>query len=354
VPTQLVMGNTAVVIGALYAGCQGFFGYPITPASEVSHMAAELFPRLGREFLQAESETAAINMMYGAAATGSRSMTASSGPGMSLMQEGLSFLAAAELPCVVVNIMRAGPGLGNIGPEQSDYNQAVKGGGHGDYHCLVLAPNSIQEMCDFTIWAFDLAFKYRNPAILLADGVLGQMKETLRLPETSLRPETDPRWAVAGTPETRGNLITSIYLDFDILEKLNMALQEKYARIEETESRAETYLTEDADLIFVAYGISSRIARTAVDVCRREGRRVGLFRPLTLYPFPRAQIQALAQQRRPSFLCVEMSNGQLAADVRLAMECRRPVEVLFRLGGNLPPAEDVAARACRMLDSVKG
>jgi 2-oxoisovalerate ferredoxin oxidoreductase alpha subunit len=344
------MGNTAVVIGALYAGCQGFFGYPITPASEVSHGAAELFPRLGREFLQAESETAAINMIYGAAATGSRAMTASSGPGMSLMQEGLSFLAAAELPCVVVDIMRAGPGLGNIGPEQSDYNQAVNGGGHGDYHNLVVAPNSVQEMCDFTIWAFELAFRYRTPAIVLADGVLGQMMENLRLPETPLRPEVDTSWAVAGTPETRPNLITSIYLDFDALEKRNMALLEKYARIERSEAKAETYLTDDAELVLVAYGISSRIARTAVDACRRAGQRVGLFRPLTLYPFPSAQLQALAGDRARLFLCVEMSNGQLAQNVTLAIRFQRPVEVVFRLGGNLPQAEDVVARARQMLD----
>ena len=213
--TKLVKGNTAVVIGALYAGSDCFFGYPITPASEILHEASKYFPMLGRKFVQAESEEASINMCYGAAAAGHRVFTASSGPGVSLMQEGVSYIAGAQLPTVIVDIMRAGPGLGNIGPEQSDYNQVVKGGGHGNYRCIVLAPNSVQEMCDFTMLAFKLADKWRNPVYVLADGVLGQMIEPLRFPEEALQPKTDTSWAVAGTAETRKNLITSIFLDFD-------------------------------------------------------------------------------------------------------------------------------------------
>ena len=231
--SQLVAGNSAVIVGALYAGCDCFFGYPITPASEILHEASRYFPMVDRKFVQAESEEAAINMVYGAAAAGHRVLAASSGPGMSLKQEGITYLAGAELPCVIVDICRAGPGLGNIGPEQSDYNQACKSGGHGCYHNIVLAPASVQEMCDLTRKGFDLAFKYRNPVVILADGVLGHMVEPLEFPKEALLPSIDTTWAVAGRAETRGNLITSIMLNFDDLEKHNYKLQEKYERIKE-------------------------------------------------------------------------------------------------------------------------
>jgi 2-oxoisovalerate ferredoxin oxidoreductase alpha subunit len=339
--SKLVKGNTAVVIGALYAGSDCFFGYPITPASEILHEASRYFPMLGRKFVQAESEEASINMCYGAAAAGHRTFTASSGPGVSLMQEGISYMAGAELPAVIVDIMRAGPGLGNIGPEQSDYNQVVKGGGHGNYRCIVLAPNSVQEMCDATIKAFELADKWRTPAYVLADGVLGQMIEPLRFPEKAISPNNDKDWAVAATPETRKNLITSIFLDFDQLEAFNNRLQEKYAAIEAAEVLFEEKMTEDAEIILVAYGISSRICESAVDKSRAQGLKVGLFRPKTLFPFPKKQLQALAARPGVTFISVEMSNGQLADDIRLAINCACPVELVSRLGGNLLTLDQV-------------
>ncbi|AKB18255.1 MULTISPECIES: 3-methyl-2-oxobutanoate dehydrogenase subunit VorB [unclassified Methanosarcina] len=332
--TQLIKGNSAVIVGALYAGCDCFFGYPITPASEILHDASSYFPKIGRKFVQAESEEAAINMVFGGASAGHRVMTSSSGPGISLMQEGVSYLAGAELPCVLVDVMRAGPGLGNIGPEQADYNQVVKGGGHGNYRTIVLAPNSVQEMCDFTMKAFELAFKYRNPAVVLADGVLGQMIESLEFPKKALSPKIDANWAVNGTAETRPNLITSIFLDFNELGQFNEKLQAKYEVIMQNEVDYEEYMTEDASIVLVSYGISSRICRSAVDLARQAGIKVGLFRPKTLFPFPEAQLKALAD-KGCSFISVEMSNGQMIDDIRLAIRCSQPVELVNRMGGNL-------------------
>lgn len=332
-PAQLVEGNSAVIVGAMYAGCDCFFGYPITPASEILQEASKYFPMIGRKFVQAESEEAAINMVYGAAAAGHRVLAASSGPGMSLKQEGISYIAGAELPCVIVDIVRAGPGLGNIGPEQSDYNQAVKGGGHGSYKNIVLAPNSVQEMCDFTIKAFDLAFKYRNPVVILADGVLGHMIEPLEFPKTAIEHHIDTSWAVAGSEATMKNLVTSIALDFNELEEHNVKLQAKYDRIQESEVEREEYRTEDADVILVSYGISSRIANSAVDAARKEGIKAGLFRPITLFPFPWDELKALAD-RGCSFISVEMSNGQMRDDIRLATGCK-DVALVSRYGGNL-------------------
>ncbi len=340
--TELAKGNSAVIIGALYAGCECYFGYPITPASEVLHDASKYFPQAGRKFVQAESEEAAINMVYGAASTGSRVMTASSGPGISLKCEGISYLAGAELPAVIVDVQRAGPGLGNIGPEQGDYNQVVKGGGHGNYKLIVLAPNSVQEMCDFTYKAFGLAQKYRNPVVVLTDGVLGQMIEPLKYPEVALKPEKDNTWSVRGTAETRGNLISSILLDFNELEEYNNKLQQKYALIAENEVEFDGYRLEDADIVLVAYGISSRIARSAVDEARKLGKKVGLFRLQTLFPFPKAELMALAQ-RVERFVAVEMSNGQMADDVKLAIECSKPVALVSRLGGNLITLDEIMA-----------
>ena len=335
----LMAGNSAVIVGALYAGCDCFFGYPITPASEILQEASKFFPLVGRKFVQAESEEAAINMVYGAATAGHRVLAASSGPGMSLKQEGITYIAGAQLPCVIVDICRAGPGLGNIGPEQSDYNQACKGGGHGCYHNIVLAPASVQEMCDFTRKGFELAFKYRNPVIILADGVLGHMVEPLQFPQEAIEHTIDTTWAVAGRAETRGNLVTSISLDFGDLEKHNLMLQEKYRQVEENEVLWDGYRLEDADVVLVSYGISSRIARSAVDRARKEGIRAGLFRPITLYPFPMGEIAKLAD-RGCKFISVEMSNGQMRDDIRLASGCR-PVELVCRYGGNLINIDEI-------------
>jgi len=345
---KLVKGNEAVVIGALHAGADVYFGYPITPASEIAHAAAEYFPVLGKEFLQAECETGSINMIYGAAATGKLALTASSGPGVSLMQEGLSYLAGAQLPAVIVNVMRTGPGLGNIGPEQADYNQAVKGGGHGNYHCMVLAPASVQEMCDLTMRAFHLAFCYRNPVIVLADAVLGQMMESLLIPDKiAERPATE-EWAVHGDAATRKNLITSIYLDPDLHEAHNQRLQQKYESMK-VESTAENYMIDDAELVLTAYGSSARIARSAVDRLRQDGIKAGLFRPTTLYPFPKEQLNAAARGRK--VLVVEMSNGQYRDDVLLHLDrdCDSTVELVNRMGGNLVKVDGVLGAARKIM-----
>jgi 2-oxoisovalerate ferredoxin oxidoreductase alpha subunit len=348
---KFVKGNEAVVIGALYAGCDVYFGYPITPASEIAHGAAELFPRVGKEYLQAECETGSINMIFGAASAGRLAMTASSGPGISLMQEGISYLAGAELPAVVVNVMRTGPGLGNIGPEQGDYNQAVKGGGHGNYRTMVLAPGSVQEMCDLTMRAFELAFKYRSPVIVLADAVLGQMMESLKLPDETLPAPETSSWAVQGDAATRRNLITSIYLEPDRHEQHNLDLQEKYERMR-GEARAESYLTGDADIVLTGYGSSSRIARSAVDALRSQGIRAGLFRPVTLFPFPVHQLNRAVGDRK--VLVVEMSNGQYRDDVLLHLDraSRAEVALVNRMGGNLVRVEDVVRAARDMLEMI--
>jgi pyruvate/2-oxoacid:ferredoxin oxidoreductase alpha subunit len=336
---QLVKGNEAVIQAAVAAGCQAYFGYPITPASEIAEAASVWLPQAGGTFVQAESEIGAIQMVYGASSAGVRCMTASSGPGISLMQEGISYLAGSELPCVIVDIMRGGPGLGNIGPEQSDYLQMVKGGGHGNYRTLVLAPNSVQEMCDLTILAFDLADKYRNPAVVLADGVLGQMMEAVEIPAPTHNEPSKP-WAVTGEAATRKNLITSIYLEHEQLEVHISKLTEKYRAAARDECRWQEYQVEDADLLMVAYGISSRVSRAAAEIARAEGIKVGLLRPITLYPFPSGRIRDLARKAH-AVLVAELSNGQLIEDVRLAIEGGAPVHLLNRTGGMIPTAEDV-------------
>ncbi|MEI7901255.1 MAG: 3-methyl-2-oxobutanoate dehydrogenase subunit VorB [bacterium] len=348
--TKFVKGNEAVMIGAMYAGCDVYFGYPITPASEIAHAAANWLPAVGGEFLQAECETASIYMVYGAAAAGRLAMTATSGPGMSLMQEGLSYMAGADLPGVIVNIMRAGPGLGNVYPEQGDYNQSVKGGGHGNYRCVVLAPASVQEMCDLTIRAFGLSLKYRTPAILLADGLLGQMMETLVLPERALAKPDTTTWAVHATPETRKNLIVSIYLNAPEQEAHNRRLQEKYATMW-VDAQYETYLCDDAELVLVAYGISSRIARTAAEVLREKRVKVGVFRPLSLSPFPAEALCQTTQGRKA--LVVELSAGQFRDDVvfHIAKEGRRyqPVSLCNRMGGIVVTVDEVVDAARHVL-----
>jgi 2-oxoisovalerate ferredoxin oxidoreductase alpha subunit len=336
---QLIKGNEAVVTAAILAGCRSFYGYPITPASEITEAAALLFPRAGGTFLQAESEVAAINMVYGAASAGERTMTASSGPGLSLMQEGLSYLAGAELPCVVVDITRGGPGLGNIAPEQSDYHQIVKGGGHGNYRTIVLAPHSVQEMCDLTLLAFDLADRYRTPVVIMTDGFIGQMMEPVEFPCTLAAPPEKP-WAVRGTAATRANLITSIYMIPEDLERHVNCLEAKYARASRDETRCEGYRTAGAEILVVGHGIVARMLETAVDRAREAGIQAGLVRPITLWPFPARELAAEAEFAR-SLLTVELSNGQLVEDVRLAIAGRRPVRFYSRVGGMVPTPDEL-------------
>src|SRR5580765_516763 len=335
---QLCKGNVAIVKGAILAGCRSFYGYPITPASEIAEAAALYIPQVGGTFLQAESEVAAINMVYGAAAAGQRVMTASSGPGMSLMQEGMSYIAGAELPCVIVDVVRGGPGLGNIAPEQSDYFAMVKGGGHGNYHNIVLAPASVQEMADLTVLAFELADKYRNPAVILADGFIGQMMEPLDLEYRDVVAPEKP-WAVKGTPETRKNLVSSIFLEPDDLEAHQRHLEDKYKQAQQ-EARWELYDTQDADILLVGYGITSRILRSAVEAARAEGQRVGLFRPISLWPFPSEALRKAAAEIH-QVVVVELSNGQMVEDVRLALNGSVPVEFYGRTGGNVPSVEEI-------------
>ena len=347
---QLCKGNVAVVKGAVLAGCHSFYGYPITPASEIAEYAALYITQVGGTFLQAESETSAINMVYGAASAGQRVMTASSGPGLSLMQEGLSYLAGAELPCVIADVMRGGPGLGNIAPEQGDYFQMVKGGGHGCYRNIVVAPASVQEMCDLTVLAFELADKYRNPAIVLTDGFIGQMMEPLEI-EDGVAVQPAKPWAVKATPETRKNLITSIFLTPDELEAHVRKLDRKYKACQLAEQRHELYMGEDVDILMVGYGIVSRVLRTVVEEARAEGLRVGLFRPISLWPFP-SKALADAASHAKTVLVVEMSTGQMIEDVKLALNGRVPVEFYSRVGGNVPSAEEVHAQLLNRMTAM--
>jgi pyruvate/2-oxoacid:ferredoxin oxidoreductase alpha subunit len=336
---QLCKGNVALVKGAILAGCRAFYGYPITPASEITESAALYLPQIGGTFLQAESEVAAINMVYGAAAAGVRVMTASSGPGISLMQEGISYLAGAELPCVIIDVMRGGPGLGNIAPEQSDYTAMVKGGGHGNYRKIVLAPASVQEMADLTMLAFDLADKYRNPTIVLADGFVGQMMEPLEIEDREFTP-LEKSWAVKGTAGTRPNLISSIYLEPDGLEEHERRLEAKYVRAQEVEPRYELHRTEDAEVLLVGYGIVSRVLLSLVEALRRQGIKAGMFRPITLWPFP-SRALAKAASKVNNVLVVELSNGQMVEDVRLAVNGEVPVKFYGRVGGNVPSVAEL-------------
>lgn len=350
--TKFVKGNEAVVMGALYAGCELYFGYPITPASEIAHGAAKWFPMLGRTFVQAECETASINMMFGAAGAGKQCMTATSGPGFSLMQEGLSYLAGAELPAVVVDVMRAGPGLGNVYPEQGDYTPAVKGGGHGNYQTFTLAPASAQEMCDFTIKAFQMAAKWRTPAIVLVDGLQGQMMESVTLPDAELPAPDFSEWAAQGEAKTRQNLVKSIYLDAAQQEEFNIHLQEKYGRME-ADAEAEAFLCDDAELVICGYGISSRIARTVAQELRSEGIKAGVFRPITLNPFPRKQLAAVAKGRK--ILAIELDAGQFADDIRLNLakeglgDEAASVRMIHRMGGEVVTVDDAIKAAKEVL-----
>ena len=343
---QLMKGNEAIVRSAILSGCRGFYGYPITPASEITEAAALYMPQVGGVFLQAESEVAAINMLYGASSAGVRCMTASSGPGISLMQEGISYMAGAELPCVIADITRGGPGLGNLGSEQSDYHQVVKGGGNGSYRTIVLAPHSAQEMADLTALAFELADKYRNPVVLMADGFVGQMMEPVEFPQRAFTPAL-PSWAVAGTAASRGNMITSLHMANDDLEAHLFKLEAKYQCAEREEVLAEELFTEDAEIVLVGYGIAARILKAVTADARTSGLKVGLLRPITLYPFPKLHFERLAKRARV-FVVVEMSNGQMLEDVRLAVNGARPVEFFNRMGGNVPSHQEVMAVVRRL------
>ncbi len=338
----LLSGNEALAEGAVQAGCRCYFGYPITPQSEIPAYMVRRMKEVGGVFLQAESEIAAINMVYGAAATGARAMTSSSGPGISLKQEGLSFLAGAELPAVIVNVMRGGPGLGNIAPSQSDYFQATRGGGHGDYHLIVLAPNSVQEMLDLAYLAFELADKYRNPVMILADAILGQMMEGVEFKEEN-KGVRKKDWIIGGDKGRKPNIIRSLFLEEGVLEEHNKKLQEKYARIRRLEVKYESMQTDDVELLLVSYGSMARLASEVVTRLRKKGIKAGLLRPITLWPFPYSPIRKLTDRVR-FFFVVEMSEGQMLEDVKLAVEGAVPVYFYGRLGGGVPTPLEVMER----------
>jgi 2-oxoglutarate/2-oxoacid ferredoxin oxidoreductase subunit alpha len=340
-PKQLLKGNVALAEAAVRAGCEAYFGYPITPQTELlEHMSARM-PELGRTFLQAESEVAAINMVYGAASAGARAMTSSSSPGISLMQEGLSYIAASEVPAVIIDVIRGGPGLGNIQPSQGDYNQVTKSAGHGDYHPIVLAPSTVQEAIDHTVLAFDLAEKYRTIVFVVADGAIGQMMEPAELPPMRELSDTRPDWALTGAEGREKRLVSSIHLGADELEAFNEKLQAKLREIAEAEVRYAEREVDDAELVVVAFGTAARVAQTAIQRLRRQGLRVGLFRPITLWPFPEEQLAALAEQESTrSFLVLEMNAGQMLHDVRASVGRYFPVHFYGRMGGAVPmPAE---------------
>lgn len=339
----LMKGNEAIAEAAIQAGCRFYFGYPITPQTEIAAYMAKRMPKIGGTFLQAESEIAAINMVYGTAAAGKRVMTSSSSPGLSLKSEGLSYIAGSDLPSVVVNVQRGGPGLGGIQPSQSDYFQATHAPGHGDFHMIVLAPNSVQEMASLTMTAFDLADEYRMTAMIFADGTMGQMMEPVALDAGGAK-EFDKPWAVTGTQMARKhNIVNSLSLDPAELERLNFARYERYRTIAEKEVRYESYRMEDAELCVVAYGITSRVSKNAINEARKRGIRVGMIRPITLWPFPKQPLLEAAG-RVKAFLSVEMSMGQMKEDVELATRCQKPVYLCNRVGGMIPsPAEVLAA-----------
>ncbi len=339
---RFMKGNEALAEAAIRAGMQGYFGYPITPQSEVVEYLAMHEPSHNYVLLQAESEVASINMLYGGAGAGARVMTTTSSPGYSLMQEGISYIACAELPCVVANISRGGPGLGTIQASQGDYFQAVKGGGHGDYRVIVLAPNSVQEMVDFTVLSFELADKYNTPALILADGAIGQMMEKVVLPEAMEYKPNKP-WATTGKTKDRDrNFITSLYIKSEDMEKKNIKLQEKYSEIEEKEVRFEDYKLDDAEIILVSYGLSSRTSKKVVDLARDKGIKMGLLRPITLWPFPKKEIERLSKKDSTKFfLSVEMSVGQMVEDVKLNVNGRKPVYMYGRTGGIIMTPEEI-------------
>ena len=338
----LMKGNEAIAEAAIIAGCRHYFGYPITPQTEIAAYMAKRMPKIGGCFLQAESEIAAINMVYGVASAGYRVMTSSSSPGIALKSEGLSYLAGADLPSLIVNVQRGGPGLGGIQPSQSDYFQATRSGGHGDFRMLVLAPSSVQEMAEFTVKGFELADKYRMTAMILADGTMGQMMEPVSL-DFDVAPMPEKPWATTGTKMARPhNIVNSLFLSPDQLERTNFERFDRYALIEETEAMYEEYLMEDAEICIAAFGIAARVAKNAINEARAQGIKVGMIRPKTLWPFPKAPFRAAAD-RVKAMISVELSMGQMIEDVRLATECRVPVTLCNRVGGMIPAPEQILA-----------
>ena len=336
----LMKGNEAIAEAAIQAGCRHYFGYPITPQTEVAAYMAKKMPKIGGVFLQAESEVASINMVYGAAAAGARVMTSSSSPGISLMGEGLSYIAGSDVPAFVVNVQRGGAGLGGIQPSQSDYFQATRGGGHGDYHMIVLAPASVQEMASLTVKGFNLADKYSMIAMILADGTIGQMMEPISFEDVEVE-HYDKPWALTGTEcKRKHNIVNSLYLQPDVLEKKNFERYEKYKVVEASEALHESYLMDDADVCVVAFGIAARVAKNAVVAARGEGIKAGMIRPITLWPFPKQALSQAADQVK-SFLSVELSMGQMVEDIQLATGCRRPVSLCNRVGGMIPSPDQV-------------
>ncbi len=339
----LMKGNEAIAEAAIQAGCHHYFGYPITPQTEVAAYMAKRMPKIGGTFLQAESEVSAINMVIGVASTGKRVMTSSSSPGVSLKAEGISYLAGCDLPAVVVNVQRGGPGLGGIQPSQSDYFQSTKGGGHGDYRNIVLAPASVQEMASLTVKAFDLADKYSMVSMILADGTMGQMMEPVSLDAGEVKTYEKP-WALTGTKcEREHNIVNSLYLKPEELEIKNFERYEKYKAIEENEVMYEEYLMDDAEVCVVAFGITSRVAKNAINEARANGVKVGMIRPITVWPFPK-KVLAAAAEKCKAFICVEMSMGQMIEDVELAIRCKKPVYLCNRVGGMIPTPEEVLAK----------
>jgi 2-oxoglutarate ferredoxin oxidoreductase subunit alpha len=340
----LMKGNEAIGAAAIEAGCKYFFGYPITPQSELPEYMARELPKIDGVFLQAESEIAAINMVYGAAGTGARAMTSSSSPGISLKQEGISYIAGAELPCVIVNIMRGGPGLGSIQPSQTDYFQATRGGGNGDYRLVVLAPANVQELVDLIIEGFDIADQYRNPVMILGDGMIGQMMEPVEFKSPKKRELLPKDWATVGTGGRRKpNIINSLYLAAEELEKHNIKLQEKYKEIKENEVKVESYNIEDADVVIAAYGTTSRIARTAISQLEKEGYKVGLIRPITLWPYPYDEFDKISDKCK-GILTVEMNTGQMIDDVKIAVKGKYPVYFHGRTGGMIPTPNEITEK----------
>ena len=339
----LMKGNEAIAEAAIIAGCRHYFGYPITPQTEVAAYMAKRMPKIGGTFLQAESEIAAINMVYGVSSAGYRVMTSSSSPGIALKSEGLSYLAGADLPALVVNVQRGGPGLGGIQPSQSDYFQATRGGGHGDFHMIVLAPASVQEMAELTVKGFALADQYRMTAMILADGTMGQMMEPVALDSLAVTPAPEKPWATTGTKMQRPhNIVNSLFLSPDELEKTNFERFERYRTIEENEAMYEEYRMEDAEICIAAFGIAARVSKNAIDEARKQGIKVGMIRPITLWPFPKAPFKKAAETVK-AFISVELSMGQMIEDVRLATECRVPVTLCNRVGGMIPSPEEVLA-----------
>lgn len=350
---RLMKGNEAAAEASILAGCDAYFGYPITPQSEIIEYLSDQGRKRGMIVMQVESEVAAINMIYGAAGAGARTMTTSSSPGISLMQEGISYIASAELPCLLMNVNRGGPGLGTIQPSQGDYFQSVKGGGHGDYHMIVLAPASVQEMADFVYLGFDLADKYRNPVLILTDGALGQMMEKVIFPDYDPKLRKLPKpWATTGKSKDRPpNVITSLHLQTEDMEKINIKLQEKYRKIEANEVRYELMETENADVIMVAYGLTARICQRVLELGKQAGVNVGLLRPISLYPYPYGMVSKLAESVK-GFFVVEMNAGQMVEDVRLGVNGKVPVGFYGRMGGIIPTAEEVLQNLQLFMKSI--